>query len=120
MREFSFEKLIVWQKAHSFSIAIYRITQDFPHEERFSLTSQIRRSAISISSNIAEGTSRNSKKDKARFIEIAYGSLMENLNQLLISENLKYISKEDLRELRLQIEEIGRMLTALKKSYLQS
>ena len=71
MREFSFEKLIVWQKAHSFSIAIYRITQDFPLEERYSLTSQIRRSAISISSNIAEGSSRNSKKDKARFIEIA-------------------------------------------------
>jgi len=81
MKQFSFEKLVVWQKSKDLSIHIYRITSSFPKEEKFGLISQLRRCAVSIASNLAEGSGRNSSKDKARFSEIAYGSLLELLNQ---------------------------------------
>ncbi|NQY28474.1 MAG: four helix bundle protein [Flavobacteriaceae bacterium] len=120
MREFSFEKLIVWEKSRQLAVEVYKITKDFPTEERFGLTSQIRRCSISVSSNIAEGSGRNSNKDKVRFTEIAFSSLMELLNQLIITQDLQLIDKDTYFELRLQIEEIGRMLNALRKTQLNS
>ena len=112
MREFSFEKLIVWEKSRQLAVEVYKITSAFPVEERFGLTSQIRRCSISVPSNIAEGSGRNSKKDNARFTEIAFSSLMELLNQL--------IDKDTYFKLRLKIEEIGRMINALRKTQLNS
>lgn len=90
MELFSFERLIVWQKTRQLSKVIYESTQLFPEDERFGLTSQMRRCAISISSNIAEGTGRHSNKDKARFTEIAYGSALELLNQAKLSHDWNF------------------------------
>ena len=120
MREFSFEKLIVWEKSKLLAIEVYNITKAFPIEERFGLTSQMRRCSISVSSNIAEGSGRNSNKDKARFTEIAFSSLMELLNQLIITKDLQLINDDTYSELRLKTEEIGRMLNALRKAQLNS
>lgn len=119
MKIFSFEKLNVWQKARKLSIIIYNKTKSFPDDERFGLISQMRRCAISISSNIAEGTGRHSAKDKARFTEIAYGSTLELLNQLILSNDLEFISNEDYLKIRDDISEITAMLDALYKSQLK-
>jgi four helix bundle protein len=115
MYKYSFEKLEVWKLSKDLSIIIYSITKTFPKDEIFGL-SQMRRSAISIPSNISEGSSRTSKKDYARFIQIAYGSLMELLNQLIISCEFNYISSEEYSKLRSLIEEIGNKLTSLRRS----
>ena len=104
MKEFSFEKLNVWQKSKTLAVNIYTITEKFPERERFGLISQIRRASISVSSNIAEGTGRNSTKDKARFTEIAYASLMELLNQLIIAYDLSFITKDKYESFRKDIE----------------
>ena len=82
---FSFERLEVWQKAIDFADLVYKVTKTFPDDERFGLTSQMRRAAVSISSNIAEGSSRFSKPDFARFLEIATGSVFEVVSQSFIS-----------------------------------
>jgi len=92
------------------------ITGTFPAEEKFGLTSQLRRACVSISSNIAEGSTRWSKKDKARFYEMAYGSLIEVLNQLILAHDLGFLTKEELDELRALVDEVSRMLDALHKS----
>ena len=84
MKIYSFEKLIVWQKSRKLAVLIYKITLVFPKEELFGLTSQMRRCSISIPSNIAEGSGRQTSKEKARFTEIAYSSALELLNQLMI------------------------------------
>lgn len=91
------------------------ISNDFPKEEKFGLTSQIRRASISISSNIAEGSSRKSSKEQARYTEIAYGSLLEVLSQLILANDLNNINKETITEIRLLIEEIGNKLNKLKE-----
>lgn len=116
MYTYSFEKLEVWQRSREFVKAVYLITREFPAEEKFGVNSQLRRSAISVSSNIAEGCTRWSNKDKARFYEIAFGSLMENLNQLIVAHDLNYISETDLAKMRLLIDEIAKKLSALHKS----
>jgi four helix bundle protein len=116
MRLYSFEKLNVWQKARELNKSIYLISNDFPKEEKFGLTSQIRRASISISSNIAEGSSRKSSKEQARYTEIAYGSLLEVLNQLILANDLKYIDSETTLKIRELIEEIGNKLNKLKES----
>ena len=85
---FNFEKLDVWQKAIQFADLIYKLTKSFPDDERFGLTSQMRRAAVSISSNIAEGSARHSRNDYARFVEIAAGSIFEVVSQSFISRNL--------------------------------
>lgn len=112
MKTFSFEKLNVWQKARKLSIIIYKVTKLFPDDERFGLISQMRRCAISISSNIAEGTGRHSAKDKARFTEIAYGSALELLNQSILSNELEFLSDENYNLIRSNISEITAMLDA--------
>lgn len=116
MRTFSFEKLNVWQKSRQLSVAIYTLTKSFPDEERFGLISQMRRCAVSVSSNIAEGSGRHSSKDKARFTEISYSSLLELLNQLILSQDLGLISEEQLTTIRESISEIAAMLEGLYKS----
>jgi four helix bundle protein len=120
MKEFSFEKLNVWKDSTTFIKSIYKITQSFPSEEKFGLISQIRRASISISisSNLAEGSSGNTNKDKAHFTTIAFSSAMEVLNQLIIAKELNYISNKDYLQLRRQLEKITNMLNALKKAQL--
>lgn len=113
MRSFSFEKSDVWQKFRELTKAVYSISGNFPIEERYRLTSQIRRAVISISSNISGGTSQHSSKDKAKFTEMSYGSLMEVLNQLIATSDLEFITDEKVVEDRPLIEEIGNKLNTL-------
>ena len=115
MRLFSFEKLDVWKLSMKLTKSIYELTKAFPNEEKFGLTSQIQRASVSIASNLAEGSSRISGKDQARFSEISYGSLLEVLNQLIIATELKYISETELNNLRPLIEEIANKLNSLRK-----
>ena len=117
MNIYSFEKLEVWQKSRLLVKEIYLITKKFPEDEKFGLTSQVRRAMISVSCNIAEGTSRWSDKEKVRFIEIAYGSLMEVVNYLILANDLEYISEDKILDLRSNIDIIARKLNGLKKSF---
>ena len=119
MRLFSFEKLDVWNLSRALNRNIYQITKSFPDEEKFGLTSQVRRASISISSNIAEGSSRISGKEQARFSEIAFGSLLEVLSQLILASDLEYITESDLVEQRPLIEEIANKLNKLRKTQLE-
>ena len=114
--EYSFERLEVWKKSRLLVKEIYQITGPFPKEEKYGLTNQIRRAIVSVSSNIAEGSTRQTNKDKARFYEIAFGSLIEVLNQLIIATDLEFLSGAELNNIRPHIEEVGRMLNALHKS----
>lgn len=114
--KYSFEKLNVWQQSMDFVEKIYKITNCFPKSELYCLTSQIKRAVISIPSNIAEGCTRKSFKDQARFSEIAFGSLLEILNQVIIANRLNYIKDDELEIIRLEIESIARQLNSLKKS----
>lgn len=118
MKTFSFEKLKVWQKSKELSKTIYKTTTGFPDEEKFGITSQMRRCSVSISSNIAEGTGRHGKKDKARFTEIAYGSSLELLNQVITSYELDFLEENQHNTIRNSIEEITKMLDGLYKSQL--
>jgi len=120
MRVFSFEKLNVWQKARQLSVVVYNCTKVFPSEEKFGLISQMRRCSISISSNIAEGTGRHSPKDKARFTEIAYGSALELLNQMILSNDLGFLNNVDYNNIRNQVTEITAMLDGLYKSQINT
>ncbi|EDY20318.1 S23 ribosomal protein [Chthoniobacter flavus Ellin428] len=113
---FNFEKLDVWHRAIAFADSVYATTRHFPSEERFGLTNQMRRAAVSISSNIAEGTSRVSKNDFARFIEIATGSLFEVISQSFIAKNQGFLTEEQFQQLYTSAEEQGRMLSGLRKS----
>ena len=118
MYTFSFEKLEVWQNSRIFILDIYKLTSKFPSNELFGLTSQIKRSSVSIATNIAEGTSRNTKNDRAHFLTISYSSAMETLNHLIISNDLNYISDVDYKESREKIEKICNQINSLKKYYL--
>jgi four helix bundle protein len=115
---FNFEKLQVWQEAIGFADSVYRITRAFPGDERFGLTSQMRRAAVSISSNIAEGSSRASRSDFARFLEIATGSLFEVVSQCFISRRQGLLAEDDFQELYTTAGKQGRMLSGLRKSLL--
>ena len=117
---FRFEKLDVWQKAGGFADRVYQVTRTFPNEERFGLSSQMRRASVSISSNIAEGSGRSSDKDFARFIEIAYGSLMEVVSQAQIAFRQGFIERAERDALYVRAEELARMLSGLKASLLRS
>ena len=116
---FSFEKLEVWKCSVDLTKSIYGLTNNFPENEKFGLISQLRRAAISVSSNLAEGTSRNTNKDKAHFTTMAYSSLMEVLNQLILSKELNFISENDYEKLRGIISKISNMLNALRKVQLK-
>ena len=117
---YGFEKLTVWQKAIDFVELIYQETQNFPVEERYGLTNQIRRSSISIPANIAEGTSRSSFKDQAHFSQLAFSSLTETVNHLFIANRLGYLNKELLETFQKRLHEISNLLNALRNSQLKS
>ncbi|MFZ7133068.1 MAG: four helix bundle protein [Eubacteriales bacterium] len=106
-------RMIVWQKSHELVLKIYNISIDFPKEEMFGLTSQIRRAAVSVPSNIVEGKARGSNKDYRRFLLIARGSLEEIKYQLLLSKDLKYINETRYNDLVILANEIGKMLNSL-------
>jgi four helix bundle protein len=112
----NFEKLEVWRKSIALADVIYSTTREFPAEERFGLTNQMRRAAVSISSNLAEGCSRRSKIDFARFVEISTGSAFELASQAHIAANLRWISAETHHEIRDRVLEIVRMLSGLRDS----
>ena len=116
----NFEKLDVWQKAIDFADLIYNETRAFPREERFGLTNQLRRAAVSISSNIAEGSSRSSKNDFARFTEIAAGSVFEAVSQAFIARRQDFLSEDQFRKIYADAEELSRMLSGLRKSLLST
>jgi four helix bundle protein len=115
---FNFEKLEVWHKAIAFADMVYDATGNFPLDERFGLTNQMRRAAVSISSNIAEGTSRSSSADFARFIEVATGSLFEVISQSTISRRRGFLSEEKYQNIYAAAEEQSRMLSGLRASIL--
>lgn len=108
-----FRDLLVWEKAHRLALAIYQATQAFPKDELFGLTSQLRRSAMSIPSNIAEGCGRDGDGDLARFLRIATGSASETEYQLLLAHDLDYLSNDAYQPLNESICEVKRMLTSL-------
>lgn len=110
-----FKELHVWQKSHSLTLAIYKISKAFPREELYGLTSQIRRSAISLPSNISEGCGRLSDKELAHFLVIASGSASEISYQLLLARDLEYISQSVYDPLQAQLTEIHKMLNAFIK-----
>ncbi|WP_281980684.1 four helix bundle protein [Tenacibaculum mesophilum] len=109
----TFRDLLVWQKSMGFVTEVYKISNDFPKEEVFGLTSQMRRSAVSVPSNISEGFGRQSLGDFIRFLKIGIASLFELQTQLEISSNLAYISKESFDRLYEESREIERMLSSL-------
>jgi len=111
-----YRELIVWQKSVDLVEAIYRISQRFPGDERFGLTAQLRRAAVSIPSNIAEGQSRGTARDFNKFLDIANGSLAELETQLIIAARLSYITSEELDIALSKSAEIGRLLNGLQKS----
>ncbi|MBU4142676.1 four helix bundle protein [Patescibacteria group bacterium] len=111
----SFTDLFAWQKGHRLVIAIYEKTDKFPSKEIFGLISQMRRAAVSITSNIAEGFSRNTIKDKCQFYSMALGSLTELQNQLLISHGVGYLNKESFDELTEQTIIVNKLINGLKR-----
>ena len=114
--DFQYRKLIVWQKAMQFSKIVYSLLNQFPVTEKYALADQVRRAAVSVPSNIAEGCGRASNRDYAHFLSIARGSLYETMTQLEMAQSLGYIDAiKDVEELA---SEISRMLTSLMKKYI--
>ena len=117
---FNFEKLDVWHKAVDFADLVYRLTRGFPDEERFGLTSQMRRAAVSVSSNVAEGSSRISRTDFARFLELATGSVFEVVSQSAIGMRQGFLNKDHHAQIYAAAEEQSRMLSGLRRSLVES
>jgi len=118
MHRYSFEKLNLWPDLRELVKLVYQTTDIFPKDERFGLTNQIRRAIVSVSSNIAEGSSRTSYKDQAHFTQIAYSSLMEVLSQIIVALDLQYIDENKYQLLRSKIESLAPRINALRKSQL--
>lgn len=112
----SFQDLIAWQESHSLALKVYSITSKFPRQESFSLVDQMRRCVISISSNIAEGFSRNSQKEKRQFYYMSLGSVTELQNQLILSKDLNYISNEVFSGIYEQTVRVHKLTNGLIKS----
>ena len=111
-----FKELLIWKKSRYFCSEIYSITSSFPSDEKFGITNQLRRASVSIPSNIAEGSSRNSNKDFARFLEIAIGSGYEIETQLLIASDLEFLKLEKLEELLISLDEIIKMTSKFRST----
>jgi four helix bundle protein len=109
------EQLDVWNKAVDLVVSVYKTTDPFPKEEKFGLTSQIRRAAVSVPANIAEGAARQSSKEFAHFLSNAQGSASELETELLIALRLGFLSEKSYRELRASLDSIGRMIVGLTK-----
>lgn len=118
MFTYSFEKLEVYQKAMEVSLDLYRLSGSLPRRENFNIISQMDRAVVSITNNIAEGSGRASRREQARFSEIAFGSLTETINLLNWCLRLHYIDEEKHRDLRTRIDEVARMLNGLRKRQL--
>jgi four helix bundle protein len=113
---FNFEKLEVWHKGVAFADSVYSLTRPFPIDERFGLTNQMRRAAVSVPSNIAEGSSRMSRTDYARFIEFSAGSLFEVVSDSFIAKRQQFLSDHDFGLIYRDAEELSRMLSGLRRS----
>ncbi len=113
---FKFEKLEVWQEAVAYADAIYDATRSFPGNEQYGLTSQVTRAAVSVSANLAEGSGRTSATDFGRFVEIAYGSLMETVSHLSIAQRRHFITDIQFQELYQRAERLARMLSGLRST----
>ena len=117
--KYSFEKLEVWNDARNLVKMIYLHTNNFPERERFGLSSQMQRAVVSIVSNIAEGVSRNSVKEKIRFVELAYSSLMELYCQLYVSVDLDYLTPNTFTLIKAEIDKIANKANALKRNFIK-
>ena len=116
---FNFEKLDAWKKSISLANAVYEATKGFPPDERFGLTNQLRRASVSISSNLAEGCSRSSQTDFARFVEIATGSAFEIASQVVIARDQGHLSEADCKAIQDAALETTRMLSGLRQTLLR-
>jgi four helix bundle protein len=112
----SYRELTVWQLAMDLVVEIYGISQEFHSDERFGLTSQVRRAAVSIPANVAEGNARHSRAEYRHFVSIAHGSVAEVETELAIAERLGFVASAKLTKVRMQADSISRMLTNLRKS----
>src|ERR1043166_9577069 len=117
---YPFEKLRVWQDARQLVKAVYGVTRRFPRSEIYGITSQTSRASVSVAANLAEGSSRISRKDQAHFSEIAYGSLMELACLSILAVDLQFLSASEESKLREQIESVSRQLNALRTAQLGS
>ena len=117
MEVFGYRNLVAYQKAKDIIKRTYKLLKKFPAEERYAMCDQLRRASVSITSNIAEGVNRYSVKDKAHFIEMAFGSLMEVSSQIERAEELGYITSEDRMSMDELIKEEARLLSGLQNSY---
>jgi four helix bundle protein len=115
---FNFQKLEAWQKARQFVNLTYSVSKKLPKEELFGLTNQMRRSAVSIIANIAEGTSRSSSKDQANFTTIAYGSLMETVTHATVAFDQHFITADDFETLQNEAYSLAQVLSALRRAQL--
>lgn len=115
--QFSFEKLKVYTESRKLVKEIYKLVKRLPSDEKYALSSQIRRAAVSITANIAEGSGRNSLKEKIHFIGIAYGSLVEVFSELQTAIDLGFITEESLEKLRPQFVTISKMLSGLRHHF---
>jgi four helix bundle protein len=120
MYTYSFEKVLAWQKAHQFVLSVYEVSRHFPEDEKFGLTTQFRRAAVSIEANIAEGFKKLSKADKLRFFNIAQGSLEECRDYHILSRDLGYLYSEEFDKLHNEIEEASKLLNAYCKAIVEN
>jgi four helix bundle protein len=109
----NYQNLSVWKRAHDLALKVYRATRCFPSDERYALTSQVRRAAVSIVSNIAESSGRSGNREQVRFLSIALSSTRELESQLLLSRDIGYLKPEDCQDLSDACQEVGRMLNGL-------
>ena len=117
--EFAFEKLRGWQEARKWVNSIYQITRRFPDSENFGMTSQLNRAAVSVPTNLAEGSGRISKKDQAHFTHLAYSSLMECMNLLMLADDQKFLAEGEINRQRASIASLSAQLNALHQSQLR-
>ena len=111
-----FTDLAVWQRSHALVLQVYRLSRTFPSDERFGLTSQLRRAALSVPTNIAEGSKRQSNQEYARFLNIAEGSLVETEYLLMVGRDLGYLAPDSAKAALDELSEIARMLNSLRKA----
>ena len=116
---YAFENMRAWQEARKLVVEVYRLLDGFPKFESYALCDQIRRAIVSVPSNLAEGSGRISTKEQMHFYEIAYGSLMEAYNQLIIAADLEYIGNEQFKNIQPQIDVVARMMNGLRTSLVQ-
>ena len=119
MEFFGYRNLVAYEKAREVVRRVYYVTKSFPKDEVFALSSQMRRAAVSITSNIAEGMTRYSVKDKVHFLEIAYGSLMEVMSQMEVAEDQKYITTAEFQNFEVLVADVARLISGLQKSFMQ-